>query len=476
VLVLLQAYIGGFELRGFTLISDRAYIQQNSGRIARALFEVFLRKGNCVLAERFLTISKAIDKQLWWEYSPLRQFAQLFPSEEVLRKLCDCGVPLDELCDLSATELGALVRHPSAGSYVRTALQSLPFVSVEASVQPVTRSILRLTLRLYPEFRWSDRTSGVVEPWWVWIEDADSNTIYHSEYVMVHKKQVISGEPIVLVASVPVFEPLPPQYWVRVVSDRWLGMQTATPISFRHLLLPQKQPPNTDLLLLSPLPVSALGNALYERMYAGGFSHFNPVQSQAFFTLYRTDENVLLGAPTGSGKTVAAELAVFRLLSAHPGAKVVYVAPIKALVAERVKDWQRKFGAASGLHKTVAELTGDNTPDAGTLRRADILITTPEKFDSISRGWRHRSYVKDVGVVILDEVHLLGEERGPVLEVIVSRLRYMANVTGRPVRFVALSTALANAKDVGDWLGVSPRGMFNFRSVLAPCSAGTRPS
>jgi hypothetical protein len=133
--VLLQAYIGGFELRGFTLISDRAYIQQSAGRIARALFEIFLRKGNCALAERFLTLSKSIDKQLWWESSPLRQFSQLLPSEEVVRKLCDSGIPLDTLCDMSASDLGALVRHPSAGSVVRAALNSLPYLSVEASVQ-----------------------------------------------------------------------------------------------------------------------------------------------------------------------------------------------------------------------------------------------------------------------------------------------------------------------------------------------------
>jgi activating signal cointegrator complex subunit 3 len=283
---------------------------------------------------------------------------------------------------------------------------------------------------------------------------------------MLHKKQALSGDPIILVASIPVFEPLPTQYWVRLVSDRWLGLQTVAPVSFRHLMLPQKQPPNTDLLLLSPLPVSALGEARFQRFY--GYSHFNPVQTQAFFTLYRTDDNVLLGAPTGSGKTVAAELAVFRLLSAHPRAKAVYIAPIKALVAERVKDWQRKFGAMSGLQKTVVELTGDTTPDAASLRRADIIITTPEKFDGVSRGWQHRQFVQDVGVVVLDEVHLLGEERGPVLEVIVSRLRYMSSVTGRAVRFVALSTALANAQDVGDWLGVPPRGLFNFRPSVRP--------
>lgn len=65
-------------------------------------------------------------------------------------------------------------------------------------------------------------------------------------------------------------------------------------------------PPHTfplppELLDLDPLPLSALRNPLYESLYQGRFTHFNPIQTQAFHTLYHTDENVLLGAPTGSG-------------------------------------------------------------------------------------------------------------------------------------------------------------------------------
>lgn len=57
--------------------------------------------------------------------------------------------------------------------------------------------------------------------------------------------------------------------------------------------------------------------------------------------------------------------------------------------------------------------------------------------------------------MILDEIHLLGEDRGPVLEVIVSRMRYIASQTKSHCRFVGLSTALANASDLADWYGVS---------------------
>jgi activating signal cointegrator complex subunit 3 len=57
------------------------------------------------------------------------------------------------------------------------------------------------------------------------------------------------------------------------------------------------------------------------------------------------------------------------------------------------------------------------------------VTTTPEKWDGISRNWRNRAYVKNVALIILDEIHLLGEERGPVLEVIVSRMRFLSSTT-----------------------------------------------
>ena len=105
-----------------------------------------------------------------------------------------------------------------------------------------------------------------------------------------------------------------------MVSDKWLGCEAMLPVSFRHLLLPEKYPPPTELLDLQPLPLSALRNPRFEALYApAAFSHFNPIQTQAFTALYNTDDNVLLAAPTGSGKTIAAEFAVLRMVRAMGG-------------------------------------------------------------------------------------------------------------------------------------------------------------
>ena len=80
-------------------------------------------------------------------------------------------------------------------------------------------------------------------------------------------------------------------------------------VSFRHVILPEKYPTPTKLLDLQPLPVSALRNPSYEALYQQ-FRHFNPIQTQVFTVLYNSDDNVLVAAPTGSGKTICAEFAL----------------------------------------------------------------------------------------------------------------------------------------------------------------------
>ncbi len=158
---------------------------------------------------------------------------------------------------------------------------------------------------------------------------------------------------------------------------------------------------------------------------------------------------------------------MLRVFKQTPKKKIIYIAPLKALAKERIIDWKMRLGGAL-LKKSVLELTGDCTPDLLALKEADLLITTPEKWDGISRNWQHRSYVSDVALVVIDEIHLLGQDRGPVIEVIISRMRYIAEQTGNNVRFVGLSTALANAKDVADWLGIHKLGLFNFKPSVRP--------
>ncbi|EGG24784.1 DEAD/DEAH box helicase [Cavenderia fasciculata] len=161
-----------------------------------------------------------------------------------------------------------------------------------------------------------------------------------------------------------------------------------TQLSENHLIIPQQSRViNTELLDLRPLPKEALKNPQLEALFK--FSHFNPIQTQVFHTLYYTNNNVLLGSPTGSGKTICAELAMFKVFRDEPHMKIVYIAPLKALVRERMNDWSDKLEKKLG--KKLVELTGDYTPNVIALQNADVVTTTPEKWDGISRNWKNRS-------------------------------------------------------------------------------------
>lgn len=253
-------------------------------------------------------------------------------------------------------------------------------------------------------------------------------------------------------------------YVLRVCNDHWIGSDVEVYLPLVGLRMPSDKKQQTPLLDLDPLPVHALHNRGYESFYR--FSHFNAVQTQIFFKCFHTDENMLVCAPTGSGKTVVAELAVMRLLDAHKGDKAVYIGPLKSLVREKLLDWKEKF--ENRLHHRVIELTGDSAPELGQVQRADIIVTTPEKWDGVSRLWEQREYVQKATLIIIDEIHLLGADRGPIIEVIVSRLRFIAQKLKRPVRVIGLSTALANATDLGDWLGITGAGLYNFSHSVRP--------
>lgn len=182
---------------------------------------------------------------------------------------------------------------------------------------------------------------------------------------------------------------------------------------------------------------------------------FNVIQSKCFRRIWSSNDNFVLSAPTGSGKTAVLELAICRLFNqdkSQPGhSKVVYQAPTKALCSERQRDWEKKF---VHLGLKCRELTGDS--DQAQLKRtqeADIIVTTPEKWDSITRKWTdHRKLMELIRLFLIDEVHILKEDRGASLEAIVSRMK----TVGSEVRFLALSATIPNSDDIASWLGRDP--------------------
>ena len=180
---------------------------------------------------------------------------------------------------------------------------------------------------------------------------------------------------------------------------------------------------------------------------------FNAVQSKCFATVYKSNDNVVVSAPTGCGKTAILELAICKLVESQGTGefKIIYQAPTKSLCSERMRDWQKKF---SHLNLPCAELTGETSQyEMSRIRNSSIIVTTPEKWDSITRKWQdHVKLLQMVKLFLIDEVHILKDARGATLEAVVSRMKS----SGANVRFIALSATVPNSEDIALWMGRDP--------------------
>merc|ERR1719319_430667 len=154
------------------------------------------------------------------------------------------------------------------------------------------------------------------------------------------------------------------------------------------------------------------------------------------------------------------------MLEEAPNGRCVYVAPTAAIAKVTFKKWQRRFGEL--LQEPVFMLTGELSKDLKYIQGARIVVSTAEHWDMISRRWRKRKAVQTVKLFIFDELHLVGSEPGPTLEVVVSRMRYMEGQTGNQMRVIGLSASVSNASDVGTWLGCAQKYTFNFHPQIRP--------
>ena len=208
-----------------------------------------------------------------------------------------------------------------------------------------------------------------------------------------------------------------------------------------------------------------VADAVPEFADAFDFDEFNEMQREALPVLVETDHNVVASAPTASGKTALAELAICKTL--RDGGTALFIAPMRALTNEKESEWER----FEGMGYSVYVVTGERDLNPRRARHADVLVMTPEKVDSATRKHDSRRYdfVTDVDCVVIDEVHLLdSERRGGVLEVTVSRLRRLCDP-----RFVALSATMPNVEDVAGWLDAPPEATFAFGDDYRPVDLQT---
>lgn len=214
-----------------------------------------------------------------------------------------------------------------------------------------------------------------------------------------------------------------------------------------------------------------------------GYSSLNRIQSIIYSTAYESNENILVCAPTGAGKTDVAMLTILRVLNQHrspisPSSplhasidrnafQIIYVAPMKALASEIVRKLGKRL---KWLSIQVKELTGDMQLTKSEIAETQVIVTTPEKWDVVTRKpTGEGELASKLKLLIIDEVHLLNEERGAVIETIVARTLRQVESSQSVIRIVGLSATLPNFLDVAEFLNVSRyKGLFFFDSSFRP--------
>lgn len=206
-----------------------------------------------------------------------------------------------------------------------------------------------------------------------------------------------------------------------------------------------------------------------------GFKTLNRIQGRLHHSCLESDDNLLLCAPTGAGKTNVALLCMLREIGKHINAdgtinaedfKIIYIAPMRSLVQEMVGNFGKRLAS---YHLKVSELTGDHQLTREQIAATQIIVCTPEKWDIITRKGGEKTFTSLVRLIIIDEIHLLHDERGPVLETLVARTIRNIETTQEDVRLVGLSATLPNYHDIAAFLRVKPdTGLFYFDNSYRP--------
>jgi helicase len=174
--------------------------------------------------------------------------------------------------------------------------------------------------------------------------------------------------------------------------------------------------------------------------YYEKFPSLTPIQEKAVNAGLLDAKSLLVAAPTASGKTLVATMAICSILGKG---KALYVVPLKALANEKYKEYQALL---ENTEYNAMISVGDIDSESNYLSKYDLLILTSEKLDSLLR---HKvSWLQEVKTVVVDEIHLLNDAtRGPTLEIILTLLKTLINP-----QIIGLSATIGNPEELAAWL------------------------
>jgi len=255
-----------------------------------------------------MAMSKAVEKRMWPFEHPLTQ-SKL--SQDLLYNLQRWADELSvvDLAAKSAVELGQLVHlNEKHGLALLNAAKQFPTAHITYLLRPLTSDLLKIIITVRKAFKWSKEIHGSGEPFWIWVEDVDGVNILQWAHLLFRQ----STEDLTVDFLIPVRElDMPPSVTIRFISDRWLGAEEEVVVELEGLTMPQPSDEHSPLLDIPFLSFKALRVPQIIPLYSSRYNFMNGMQTQSFWTLHNTSLNTLICAPTASGKTLSAHVAIW---------------------------------------------------------------------------------------------------------------------------------------------------------------------
>ncbi|KJA24363.1 hypothetical protein HYPSUDRAFT_214558 [Hypholoma sublateritium FD-334 SS-4] len=256
--------------------ADIVFVQQSASRILHSMFEICLRRGWATPATAAVDLCKMFEKRMWGSMTPLRQFKGV-PPEVVYKAEAVVSLLRSDARNWRAERYSQ--RRPSRSSVSAQFPKALTSSSTAAHHALASANMT--------DYRWDEKIHGTAETFFILVDAVDGEVIvFHNTFVL--RQRYAEDEHSVSI-TVPMLLPVPPNYYI--------------PSS--RIKFPKPRP----LLDFQALTLSALHSKEFEALYSNSIQTF---KTQVFQVLYTSDENVFIGAPTGSGKMIAAEFAFLR--------------------------------------------------------------------------------------------------------------------------------------------------------------------
>lgn len=209
-------------------------------------------------------------------------------------------------------------------------------------------------------------------------------------------------------------------------------------------------------------PFDLLNKRIQKVIYEMKWESFRPIQNDAIFHMITSPSDLIISAPTASGKTEAAFLPVISQIADNgkDSVKILYVSPLKALINDQ---FDRVEALCRHIDFPITKWHGDASGSKKTAlikNPAGILLITPESIEALFLNKKEHlgTLFGRLEYIVIDEVHsFIGNERGTQLKSLISRLENALNI--HPYK-IALSATISNLSDIAAWLNpVSPQSV-----------------